>query len=87
MYLSAAKMSDSRLKFLLLNPAVHFAPILHQCHAVVVTGGTMQPVRWPLCVHVCVCVYVCGYPGIRVQGPASFLSWCESRKSHGVLMW
>ena len=54
---SPVKTSDSRLKFLLLNPAVHFAPILHECHSVVVTGGTMQPVRWPSCV--CVCVRAC----------------------------
>ena len=40
-----AKVTLSRLKFLLLNPVVHFAPILHQCRAVAVTGGTMQPVR------------------------------------------
>ena len=42
-----ATVTLSRLKFLLLNPAVHFSPILHECRAVVVTGGTMQPVRQP----------------------------------------
>jgi chromosome transmission fidelity protein 1 len=40
----SARVTLSRLKFLLLNPAVHFAPILHECRAVVMTGGTMQPV-------------------------------------------
>ena len=43
--LTPAKISAARLKFLLLNPAIHFAPIVHECRAVVVTGGTMQPVR------------------------------------------
>ena len=43
---SPATVRLSRLKFLLLNPAVHFAPILRECRAVVVTGGTMQPVRF-----------------------------------------
>uniref|UniRef100_H2UNJ7 ATP-dependent DNA helicase DDX11 n=1 Tax=Takifugu rubripes TaxID=31033 RepID=H2UNJ7_TAKRU len=34
----------SSVKFLLLNPAVHFAQILKECRAVVIAGGTMQPV-------------------------------------------
>ncbi|KAG8138331.1 hypothetical protein E2320_004236 [Naja naja] len=34
----------SSLKFLLLNPAVHFATVLKECRAVIITGGTMQPV-------------------------------------------
>ncbi|XP_068458600.1 ATP-dependent DNA helicase DDX11 isoform X2 [Clinocottus analis] len=37
-------LSESSVKFLLLNPAVHFAEVLKQCRAVVIAGGTMQPV-------------------------------------------
>lgn len=41
----AETLSESSVKFLLLNPAVHFAQILKECRAVVIAGGTMQPVR------------------------------------------
>lgn len=37
-------VSESSVKFLLLNPAVHFAEVLRECRAVVIAGGTMQPV-------------------------------------------
>lgn len=37
-------LSQSGIKFLLLNPAVHFADVLQEARAVVVAGGTMQPV-------------------------------------------
>nr|XP_056702564.1 ATP-dependent DNA helicase DDX11 [Euleptes europaea] len=37
-------LAQSSLKFLLLNPAVHFAKVLKECRAVIVAGGTMQPV-------------------------------------------
>ncbi|XP_066489292.1 ATP-dependent DNA helicase DDX11 [Tiliqua scincoides] len=37
-------VAQSSLKFLLLNPAVHFAKVLKECRAVIVAGGTMQPV-------------------------------------------
>ncbi|XP_024642873.2 ATP-dependent DNA helicase DDX11 isoform X6 [Macaca nemestrina] len=37
-------LSQSTLKFLLLNPAVHFAQVVKECQAVVIAGGTMQPV-------------------------------------------
>uniref|UniRef100_UPI00398E4C92 ATP-dependent DNA helicase DDX11 n=1 Tax=Pristiophorus japonicus TaxID=55135 RepID=UPI00398E4C92 len=37
-------VSQSSLKFLLLNPAVHFAEVVKECRAVVIAGGTMQPV-------------------------------------------
>lgn len=36
--------SKSSIKFLLLNPAVHFIDVVKECKAVVVAGGTMQPV-------------------------------------------
>ncbi|KAB0394601.1 hypothetical protein E2I00_010951, partial [Balaenoptera physalus] len=36
-------LSQSSLKFLLLNPAVHFAQVVKECRAVVLAGGTMQP--------------------------------------------
>ncbi|XP_064417126.1 ATP-dependent DNA helicase DDX11 isoform X2 [Latimeria chalumnae] len=38
------RLAGSSLKFLLLNPAVHFAEVLRECRAVVIAGGTMQPV-------------------------------------------
>ncbi|XP_072040850.1 ATP-dependent DNA helicase DDX11-like [Amphiura filiformis] len=37
-------LSQSRLKFLLLNPAVHFQDVIKEARAVIVAGGTMQPV-------------------------------------------
>ncbi|XP_034541950.1 ATP-dependent DNA helicase DDX11 isoform X1 [Notolabrus celidotus] len=37
-------LSESIVKFLLLNPAVHFAQVLKECRAVIIAGGTMQPV-------------------------------------------
>ncbi|KAI0237636.1 ATP-dependent DNA helicase DDX11 [Lamellibrachia satsuma] len=35
--------TKSSLKFLLLNPAVHFADVVSEARAVIVAGGTMQP--------------------------------------------
>nr|XP_015208707.1 PREDICTED: probable ATP-dependent RNA helicase DDX11 [Lepisosteus oculatus] len=37
-------LAQSSVKFLLLNPAIHFAAVLRDCRAVIVAGGTMQPV-------------------------------------------
>ncbi|XP_060046290.1 ATP-dependent DNA helicase DDX11 isoform X2 [Erinaceus europaeus] len=37
-------LSESSLRFLLLNPAVHFAQVVRECRALVIAGGTMQPV-------------------------------------------
>lgn len=37
-------LTRSTMKFLLLNPAVHFAEILKEAKAVIIAGGTMQPV-------------------------------------------
>ncbi|XP_023420239.1 ATP-dependent DNA helicase DDX11 isoform X1 [Cavia porcellus] len=37
-------LSQSSLKFLLLNPAVQFAQVVKECRAMVIAGGTMQPV-------------------------------------------
>ncbi|XP_059421302.1 ATP-dependent DNA helicase DDX11 isoform X1 [Carassius carassius] len=37
-------LSQSSLKFLLLNAAVHFAQIVQECRAVIIAGGTMKPV-------------------------------------------
>ncbi|KAJ8411228.1 hypothetical protein AAFF_G00172340 [Aldrovandia affinis] len=37
-------LAESSVKFLLLNPAVHFASVLKECRAVIIAGGTMQPV-------------------------------------------
>ena len=39
-----ATLMGSSLKFLLLNPSVHFTSIVQEARAVVVAGGTMQPV-------------------------------------------
>ena len=41
----SGSLSQSSLKFLLLNPAVPFAQVVKECRAVVIAGGTMQPVR------------------------------------------
>lgn len=43
----SGSLSQSSLKFLLLNPAVPFAQVVKECRAVVIAGGTMQPVRTP----------------------------------------
>ncbi len=37
------KNEDAHLKFILLNPSVHFSDIARQARAVVLIGGTMQP--------------------------------------------
>ncbi|KAI7802478.1 ATP-dependent DNA helicase DDX11 isoform X1 [Triplophysa rosa] len=39
-----ACLAQSSLKFLLLNAAVHFAQIVQESRAVIIAGGTMQPV-------------------------------------------
>ncbi|XP_053356497.1 ATP-dependent DNA helicase DDX11 isoform X1 [Clarias gariepinus] len=39
-----ACLAQSSVKFLMLNAAVHFAQVLQECRAVVIAGGTMQPV-------------------------------------------
>lgn len=46
-------LSASSLKFLLLNPSVHFTRIVQEASAVVVTGGTMQPVSHVLTMMRC----------------------------------
>ena len=38
------QLSHSFIKFLLLNPGVHFTDIVSESRAVVMVGGTMQPV-------------------------------------------
>ncbi|CAH2244147.1 jg23453 [Pararge aegeria aegeria] len=35
---------NGQLKYLLLNPAEHFAQVVNQCRSVIVAGGTMEPV-------------------------------------------
>ncbi|KAG2459891.1 DDX11 helicase, partial [Polypterus senegalus] len=37
-------VAQSFLKFLLLNPAVYFSDVLKECRAVIIAGGTMQPI-------------------------------------------
>ena len=41
---STAVTNQSRLKYLLLNPSVHFTTVVEEARAVVIAGGTMQPV-------------------------------------------
>ena len=41
---SQARKEDVQLKYVLLNPAIHFADVLTSAHAVIVAGGTMAPV-------------------------------------------
>nr|QZX63218.1 DEAD/H-box helicase 11 [Halisarca dujardinii] len=38
------QLSSSSLRFLLLNPSVHFEEIVRECRSIIVAGGTMQPV-------------------------------------------
>ena len=56
-------LHSSCLRFLLLNPAVHFAEVVKECRSVIVAGGTMQPVSSATRLHeyhVCgLCVRVC----------------------------
>ena len=42
--LPVGQLCGSSLKFLLLNPSVHFTSIVREARAVIVAGGTMQPV-------------------------------------------
>ncbi|XP_021363859.1 ATP-dependent DNA helicase DDX11-like isoform X2 [Mizuhopecten yessoensis] len=37
-------LSQSSMKYLLLNPAVHFSDVLSEARSVIVAGGTMQPI-------------------------------------------
>ena len=53
------ELHSSSLRFFLLNPAVHFAEVVQECRAVIVAGGTMQPVS-TACSGMCVCVCGCG---------------------------
>ncbi|KAG7332962.1 hypothetical protein KOW79_003097 [Hemibagrus wyckioides] len=39
-----ACLAQSSVKFLMLNAAVHFTQVLQECRAVIIAGGTMQPV-------------------------------------------
>ncbi|XP_062861295.1 ATP-dependent DNA helicase DDX11 [Trichomycterus rosablanca] len=39
-----ACLAQSNVKFLMLNAAVPFAQVLQECRAVIIAGGTMQPV-------------------------------------------
>ncbi|XP_030893268.1 ATP-dependent DNA helicase DDX11 isoform X5 [Leptonychotes weddellii] len=65
-------LSQSSLKFLLLNPAVHFAQVVKECRAVVIAGGTMQPMDETgriLC-NLCTVVpggVVCFFPSYEYQ--------------------
>ncbi|XP_057557749.1 ATP-dependent DNA helicase DDX11 isoform X5 [Hippopotamus amphibius kiboko] len=53
-------LSQSSLKFLLLNPAVHFAQVVKECRAVVIAGGTMQPQN---VFNIFPCQQICIYSG------------------------
>lgn len=43
--------SQSSLRYLLLNPSVHFIDIARDCRSVILAGGTMEPV-WSHVVNV-----------------------------------
>lgn len=36
--------TEPSIRYLLLNPAIYFSRIVQECRAVVIAGGTMQPV-------------------------------------------
>ena len=42
---SYSNESGPFLRFLLLNPSVYFKEIVDECRSVIITGGTLQPVR------------------------------------------
>ena len=55
LFLTLGQLFVSSLRFLLLNPSVHFSSIVQEARAVIVAGGTMQPVSdgggggdWPV---------------------------------------
>ncbi|XP_047284414.1 ATP-dependent DNA helicase DDX11 isoform X21 [Homo sapiens] len=72
-------LSQSTLKFLLLNPAVHFAQVVKECRAVVIAGGTMQPaagaVETPLLLHSVA-------PGSHVSQRKLFCGFKLKEKNH-----
>ena len=39
----SATLGASSLKFLLLNPSLHFADLVQECRSIILAGGTMQP--------------------------------------------
>ena len=41
---SSGQHTEPSIRYLLLNPAIYFSRIVDQCRAVVIAGGTMQPV-------------------------------------------
>lgn len=45
---SYAKENGPFLRFLLLNPSVYFKEIVDECRSVIITGGTLQPVKFLL---------------------------------------
>jgi hypothetical protein len=42
--LTACSTDEARIKYVLLNPAIHFVEIMSSARAVIVAGGTMAPV-------------------------------------------
>ena len=55
----AGQLVTSSFRFLLLNPTVHFEEIVRECRAVVVAGGTMQPVSLVLAKSISAYIIVC----------------------------
>ncbi|KAI8927828.1 helicase C-terminal domain-containing protein [Entophlyctis helioformis] len=74
-------------KYLLLNPADSFAPILQQARAVVFAGGTMSPIRDfvdqvapPVCARRPTALFSCGH----IISSTSLLPMCVSAGPTGV---
>lgn len=88
-------LSEGSVKFLLLNPAVHFAQVLKECRAVIIAGGTMQPVSYlkatknkpSLLMCKCYNSTRCLYVGFWLQTRATVFCRSGRRTHRWVFLW
>ena len=57
--IQSGSSNQSSLKYLLLNPSIHFSSIVQDTRAIIVAGGTMEPVS------ICPLVHPTIYPSIH----------------------